>query len=356
MLRIEDIDKNFAVNTDCANLVFYNAENKPFTLHGVMRDENMLVRMPRDVASTVSTGVAHLNKHTAGGRIRFRTNSKRIGIAAKMHAVGKMPHFALTGSAGFDLFREDPEGADFIGTYQPKFDITDRLTGCIATGEGSMNTYTLNMPLYSGILELFIGIEPGASLEEAEPYRNARPVVYYGSSITQGGCASKPGDSYQAIVSRELKLDYINLGFSGNAKAEESIANYISNLDMSIFVYDYDHNAPNPDHLLATHERMFLTIRQKNPDLPIIMMSRPRYHLTQDTARRLEIIKSTYERAVEGGDKNVYLITGRELTAICRNNGSVDGTHPTSFGFYSMAQPLLKIIDGIINNRPDVLI
>jgi len=202
---------------------------------------------------------------------------------------------------------------------------------------------------------VFIGIDPEAQLLPPESYRNSRPMVFYGSSITQGGCASKPGDSYQAIISRALNLDYINLGFSGNARAEKSMADYISSLDMSIFVYDYDHNAPSPEYLKETHERMFLTIREKHPDLPIIMMSRPRYNITPDTAARLAIIKETYERAIARGDKNVYLITGRELMAICKNDGSVDGTHPTSFGFYSMAQPLIHRISEIIAARPDVL-
>ncbi len=356
MLNIADIDKNFAVSAAAlSDLVFFNAESHPIRMYGLMREDGMLLRMPMSVAKSVSPGVTSLNAHTAGGRIRFRTNSKRIAIVAKMHSIGKMPHFALTGSAGFDLYREGGDGADYLGTYQPRFDIESTLTGALQVGDAGMQGYTLNMPLYSGVYEVFIGIEPGAVIEAPKPYKNRRPVVFYGSSITQGGCAGKPGDSYQAIISRELNLDYINLGFSGNAKAEKNISDYISSLDMSIFVYDYDHNAPTPEYLQQTHEKMFLAIREKNPELPIIMMSRPRYNQNPDTEQRLNIIRVTYERALLRNDKRVYLIPGRELMALCQNDGTVDGTHPTSLGFYSMAKPLIRIIKEITDTYPDVL-
>ena len=171
--------------------------------------------------------------------------------------------------------------------------------------------------------------------------------MYYGSSITQGGCASRPGMSYQAIVSRRFDYDYINLGFSGNAKAEDTIIDYIKNLDMSIFIYDYDHNAPTVEHLANTHEKMFKAIREAHPNLPIIMMSRPKFKLTDLEEQRLEIIKTTYNNAIASGDKNVYLITGKELTALCGNEGTVDNCHPTDFGFASMAKAVGDVIEKI---------
>ena len=86
---------------------------------------------------------------------------------------------------------------------------------------------TLNFPCYGRLCELFVGLDEGATLNEAPEYKYVRPVVYYGSSITQGGCASRPGMSYEAIISRNFNYDYINLGFSGNAKAEDEMIEYI---------------------------------------------------------------------------------------------------------------------------------
>ena len=124
---------------------------------------------------------------------------------------------------------------------------------------------TINFPLFTEVCELYIGLQKGCKLEPASEYTHQKPVVYYGSSITNGGCASRPGNTYQAVISRMLDCDFVNLGFNGNAKGEQEIADYIKGLDMSVFVYDYDHNAPTPEHLLDTHEKMFKAIK-KDPD------------------------------------------------------------------------------------------
>jgi hypothetical protein len=116
---------------------------------------------------------------------------------------------------------------------------------------------------------------------------------------------------------------------------------------MSIFVYDYDHNAPSVEHLMGTHEKMFKTIRQAHPDLPVIIMSRPKYFLTDDEKQRKEIIEKTYKNAIASGDRNVYFIDGEKLTGLCKDSGTVDNCHPTDFGFFSMAKALCGMITEI---------
>ena len=142
--------------------------------------------------------------------------------------------------------------------------------------------------------------------------------------------------------------DYVNLGFSGNARAEDAMANYIKKLDMSLFVYDYDHNAPTVTYLKDTHEKMFKKVRKENPDLPIIMMSRPKYILGKYDKMRLEVIKETYNNARSAGDENVYLISGQELVSLCKNEGTVDDCHPTDLGFFSIAQVLGDAVEKIL--------
>lgn len=109
--------------------------------------------------------------------------------------------------------------------------------------------------------------------------------------------------SYQAIISREFNYDYINLGFSGCALAEDEIADYIKRLDMSIFVYDYDYNAPSVEHLILTHEKMFKAVREINILLPIIMMSYPKYDITEADLQRRKVIETTFKNAVSSGNK-----------------------------------------------------
>jgi hypothetical protein len=145
-----------------------------------------------------------------------------------------------------------------------------------------MREITINFPLYSEVNELYIGLMRDSLVLESAPYRIEKPIVYYGSSITQGGCASRPGNAYEALVTQALGINHINLGFSGNAKGEKEISEYICSLDMSAFVYDYDHNAPDIEHLKNTHERMFKEIRASHKDVPIIIMTRPKYTLTSE--------------------------------------------------------------------------
>lgn len=343
MKNISDIDTNFRVGCDINrdDIEFFDSLQKPFSIHGVFHQNGKFRRIPEDVALSVSDGVHYLHANTAGGRVRFKTDSKSIAISAVMGELGKMPHFPYTGSIGFDMYADGV----YVKTFVPPHNITDSFESICDFDTKKLRNITINFPLYSEVANLYIGLENDCECLEPDLYINSKPVVYYGSSITQGGCASRPGSSYQSIIERRFNCDYINLGFSGNAKAEDSIINYIKNLDMSVFVYDYDHNAPTVEHLQATHEKMFKAVRCAHPDIPIILMSRPKYYLTDLEVKRRQIIETTYKNAVAAGDCNVYFIDGKMLTELCGNEGTVDGCHPTDFGFASMAKAVGDVID-----------
>ena len=349
-MKISDIDPNFKVETTLpyTDVCYRNCEEAPFQIYGIFKENGKFRRMPEDVAKSVSEIVYALHANTAGGRIRFQTDREYVAILAKMPAVGKMPHFAFTGSIGFDLYVKMDGMETYYNSFIPPFDIKDGFESHVVFPDRSMREITINFPLYSDVSDLYIGLQETAALLPATPYKYTLPVVYYGSSITQGGCASRPGSSYQAILSRELDTDYRNLGFSGGAKAEDTIIEYIKNQQMSVFVYDYDHNAPTVEHLRDTHEKMFRAIRAAQPELPIIMMSRPRYYLNDEAKARLEIIKTTYQNAVNRGDKNVYLIDGPTLMAIAQNEGTVDNCHPNDLGFYSMAKAVAPVLKKLL--------
>jgi len=336
--NISEIDKNLAVETSISRegLRFYDSELAPFQIYGIYKDNGMFRRMPKEVAEQVSPGVLQLHSDAAGGRLRFVTDSPYVAIKAE-YVPGKMPHFALTGSAGFDLYEEQNGESRYKGSFVPPFRVEDSYESVIDFCDSRERDITINFPLYSAVSKLYIGLKEGSSIKKAPEYYNRKPVVFYGSSITQGGCASRPGSSYQSILSRRLNLDYINLGFAGGAKAEDAMIEYIKSLNMSLFVYDYDYNAPSIEHLRATHNKMFRQIREAQPLLPIVIMSRPKYYLDETEKERLEIIYSTYAEAKASGDENVYFISGRELMELAKDEGTVDGCHPTDYGFHSMA-------------------
>ena len=346
MKDFSKIDKNFKVETKLneKNIVFKNALEAPFKIYGVFKENGRFRRMPEGVAKQVSEGVHFLHTNTAGGRVRFTTDSRFVAINAKVSDTASFPHFALCGTSGFDLYADGV----FCNSFIPPKNLEDSYEKILYFEGNKRREITINFPSYCSVSELYVGLEDGASVGAPTPYKYEKPVVFYGSSITQGGCASTPGMSYENIVSRHLDCNYVNLGFSGNAMAEESIAEYVSTLDMSVFVYDYDHNSPNTEHLQATHERMFKTVREKNPSLPIILMSRPKYMLNDEEKKRLEIITTTYNNAINNNDKNVYLIDNKALTALCLGQGTVDNCHPTDFGFASMAIAVEKVLKDVL--------
>ncbi len=334
-LRVETISRD--------GMMFYDVLEAPFSVHGVFYEDDRFRRIPRAVAQQVSEAVAFLNDNTAGGRVRFRTDSRTVSVYAELCAVGKMPHFALTGSVGFDVYAD----GRYTGTMIPPFGVEDQFEAK-AWLKGQPCEVQINFPLYSGIRRLLIGVEEGATVEAAAPY-TAPPVVFYGSSITQGGCASRSGNSYQAILARELGFDYINLGFSGSALAEVPMVDYIASLDMRAFVLDYDHNAPDVAHLQATHEPFYKAVRAAHPDLPIVMMTRPVYRLNEEELARLAIVRATYDNAVAAGDTNVYFIDGRELVGEeFAELSTVDGAHPNDLGFYAMAKRLRVTLEEVL--------
>lgn len=345
------IDSNFKIETKIQqdDLRFYDPRQKPFQICGVFYENGKFRRLPESVAEATSPGVLRLHSQTAGGRIRFQTDSPYVAIYAKMSGISRMSHFPMSGTAGFDLYaKAEGEEERFINSFVPPYDITDGFESIIRFDTPKMREITINMPLYSGVDMVYIGLQEGAKILPPKPYKPIKPIVYYGSSITQGGCASRPGSAYESTICRRLGVDYVNLGFSGNAKGEQTVADYIAGLDMSVFVYDYDYNAPTVEHLQITHDKMFQTIRAAHPEIPIVMMSRPKVYLNDAEVQRREIVRTTYQNAKDRGDENVYFISGAELMAYAGNEGTVDGVHPTDLGFASMAQVLGDLLETLI--------
>ena len=348
-MRIDEIDQNLRIETDITepDLIWLDARTAPFVISGVMYDENRgrFCRLPQDVAEATSEGVADLNRCTAGGRVRFRTDSPYIAIRAVMQTDYLMPHITLIGQSGFDLYC----GNVYCGSFRTPMGMRTGYSSGLEVS-GQLQDYTVNMPLYDGVKALYIALKKGSQLEAPTPYRRQKPVVYYGSSITQGGCASRPGNAYQAILTRRLDTEHLNLGFSGSGRAEPVMANYRASRDMSVFVCDYDYNCLGPDHLRQTHPALYRTVRQAQPTLPIVLISAPTVLLDPaGFSQRRAIVRATYDTAVAEGDRNVYYIDGGELFAgECWDSCTVDGVHPNDLGFYRMAMRIEQTLKPIL--------
>lgn len=354
-MDITKIDKNFAVSAVSEEgYVYTNIKDHPELLEGLpfYQENGKFYRLPADFTENeINKGALELGWCTSGACVRFRSDSPEVTVRAKLHRSGDMDHMPRTGSAGFDCyFRAPGKKMRHNKTVRPAPKQTDITSLCGVNDTGKVCDWIINFPLYGGVEEFEIGIKEGYRLMSPKPHKIALPVAFYGSSITQGGCASRPGNMYSSMLCRAVDAPQINWGFSGCGRGEIAVAHALGKMQLSAFVMDYDHNAPTIEHLTATHQKFFQAVRAGNPDLPIVIVSRCDFHsvtsegLKSNIIRR-DIIKKTYQDAVDSGDKKVWFVDGstlfgREDVDAC----TVDGCHPNDLGFYRMYKGILPAL------------
>jgi len=329
---------------------FYEPFDPPFSICGVAPNRRgVLCRLPEAFLPQCSEGVRRLAYHLAGACVRFSTDADQFAVAWELKETANMPHFAASGQSGMELFEETDVGTRQVKNLIPAMDnghgCRKKQSACVPL-PGGMRHYALYLPLYNGLTQLLLGFPQGAQIQPGRKPKIEKPIVFYGSSITQGGCASKAGSVYTTILCRRLDAPEVNLGFSGNAKGEESMARHIASLSMQVFVMDYDHNAPTAEHLEKTHEPFFRIIREAQPELPVIFISRPNFDVNpQESIKRRKVIRSTYEHAVAAGDKHVMFVDGETLFGRTdRDMCAVDGSHPNDLGFWRMAEAIEPVL------------
>ncbi len=326
----------------------YSYKDFPIRVFGVVdfEEKGKIQRLPDKLIEKIPR-LSKLGRRCPGARLCFKTNSEAIKIKVTLETLEVDLAMSIYSCQSVAVYAGERQGSRFLGLIHPKDYSEKTFEGTVYKGK-ELEDVTLWLPRNEIISDIEISIDDGADMLAPTPYKYSRPVLYYGSSITEGGCCESITSVYSAIISRHLDVDYYNFGFSGNARGDLNMAEYISGVDMSIFVYDYDHNAPTIEHLERTHEQFFKVIREKNPQLPIVMMTRPEICYTDEHKRRREIVLATYENALARGDQNVYFIDGESFFGDCdRELCTVDITHPNDIGSYRMAaviEPVIKTI------------
>jgi lysophospholipase L1-like esterase len=189
-------------------------------------------------------------------------------------------------------------------------------------------------------------LDEGAALDFPTPFAVPAPVVFYGTSITQGGCASRPGMSYQAILGRRLNLNHVNLGFSGNGKGEAAVARAVAGINAAVFVLDFAQNNSDVDSLAQVYDPFIGILRERHPDTPIVAIT-PIYAANEATGSQKNeqmraLIRKVVSRRIAAGDLHLQLVEGTDLLGPSRVDGLVDGTHPNDLGFQWMADGLAQ--------------
>ena len=302
-------------------------------------DKPALRRLPARSKETFRAPVWALAQHPSGGRLRFRTDSLTVSIVAKNPDTTTMPHMTSIGQSGFDLY----VGEEYLGSAAP--DKEGRLVKEWTVGKtNALRDITIYLPLYKGVAIEEITLDSGARIEGPAPFAVKKPVVYYGSSITQGGCASNPGMSFPAILGRWTDSDFVNLGFSGNGLGDTPVAVAMTEIDPACYVLDYWAN-PTASQFQATLPGFVDVLRKKHPKVPIIVPG-PFYNagemleagFAKEQAEKRRVARDFVEQRQKAGDLFIAYVDGLDLLWKDQTGGLVDGRHCNSLGFYFIAR------------------
>jgi lysophospholipase L1-like esterase len=310
-------------------------------------NDRRLWRFPHELQGRVSDDLWGCSLQTSGARLRFASDTTALGIAVDYTPYDPqmgMNNMHRIGQAGVDLYAD----GRFWMTVFPEADATIEKSFFSGAAK-QMRQFTIYLPIYHHVAVRHLQFDDDAILLPPAPFAIPKPVVFYGTSITQGGCASRPGLSYQAMLSRELNLDFVNLGFSGLGKGEPEVAQALAQLDASCYVLDYGQNNPTVEDFASVYSPFLAAIRAARPDTPILLTTPIHYTSELWNAefrafqeRRRDVVRAAYRAGIAAGDTRIWLVEGYDLLSPADGDGQVDGGHPNDIGFVHMAQGLKR--------------
>lgn len=310
-----------------------------------------LRRLPLARKDSYRSPVWGLAQSPAGGRIRFASDTTRLSIKLDYGNVGHMNNMCRIGQHAVDCYVDGVfwrNAAPLEG--EPLVETT-----LFAGVAKQMRQIDLYLPLYHGVKVLELGFDDAASIAAPAPFAKDLPVVYYGSSITQGGCASRSGNSYQAIVSRRLNLDHVNLGFSGNGLGEPEVADTMAGIPACCYVVDYSQNCPTVEQMRETYAPFLATLRERNSETPMLCVTPIRsageawdakHHGSLEGKR--QVVRDAVAARIAAGDNRIQVVEGPDLLGPDQVDGIVDSSHPNDLGFWHMANGLQRPLAGAL--------
>jgi lysophospholipase L1-like esterase len=306
--------------------------------------EKYFDRLPRRAKGVVREEVWNLSRHSAGMLTRFRSDASEIWVDHTVTSANlAMPHMPATGVSGIDLYVSDEQGQwRWLAVTRPTTQTTN--TKLIESLVPAPREYTAYLPLYNGTASLRIGVPAGTSFEPIAP-RDRQPLLFYGTSITHGACASRPGMPHPAILGRRLDRPVINLGFSGNGRMEAEVGRFLCELDPAVFVIDCLPNMVAAE-VAERAEPLVRQLRQARPETPILLVEDRTYanapfipsHQQRHQSSR-QALREAFERLRQAGFDRLGYVDGNSLLGEDRDD-TTDGSHPNDLGFYRQANAL----------------
>lgn len=311
-------------------------------------------RLPDNFKGKIRKDLWHLGECSAGLAIRFRTNSPYIRASWKSMHNFHMYHMTDIVGKGLDLYCMTPAGDwRFAGVAWVKG--SENESRLVENMSKEWREFMLYLPMYDGIEHLKIGIDPESQIERpaVESPKREKPIVFYGTSIQQGGCASRSGMAYTNYISRKLDRECINLGFSGNGRLDLPIAELMAKVDASCYVLDFVPNA-TVSEMDERMEKFYHIIRDAHPEVPIIFTEDPIYtyswldkRMAKEIASKNAKVREIFNSLVSKGEKHIEFIPSTDMIGD-DGEAAVDGIHFTDLGMKRYSEWILPYLEKAI--------
>ena len=338
------------------DMVYHDATKFPLYGTAVKNDSVTYTRLPDSLKTKVRKELYNLGTNTAGLFIRFATNAKKMKVKWKSTFNVEMNHMTPAGIRGFDVYTlVDGNKWEFMGPARPVVNKKNSTATVFANNKPGMREYMMFFPLYDGADSLYIGVDSAAVIEmpKVDLPKREKPVVVYGTSITQGGCATRPGMCHTNMLVRDLNREVYNLGFSGNGRLDVEVAEVMASVDAGLYVIDC---LPNNkvDALKENIDPFFQVLHSRRPDVPVLFVESPMFtgcmfDMTEEETLKEKnaALRAYYNKLKKQGVKNIYYFEAKNILTEDRE-GTVDGYHFTDLGFLRFEKKLLPVIKKIL--------
>lgn len=332
-------------------LVYHEASQFKIIGKATEATKNVYNRLPDSLETKIRSELWELGRNNAGIAVRFRSDAVEIGAKWKVWMVRNMNHMTPTGIRGLDLYCLQDDGSWlFVNSGRPSVKAKSEAT-FMKNMTRKMREYMLYLPLYDGIDSLEIGVDSLATI--LQPVANVpveeKPIVWYGTSILQGGCANRPGMAGSNIIERRLNREIINLGFSGNGRLDPEVAEVIASVDASMYIMDM---VPNntAEQLKEKIEKFYIILRNARPNIPILLVENPQFpnmnfstEVNSQVRAKNVVLKDFYDKLRKAGDKNVHFVSSDGMIGYDAE-ATVDCYHFTDLGFMRFADYMTPIL------------
>lgn len=337
-----------------AQLVYHDASKFPLLGKATEAARARYERLPDSLKNISRPPLWNLSRNSAGMAIRFRSNSTQIAAKWETSSNNHMNHMTDIGVKGLDLYCLQKNGIwRFVNSARPAGKKTQ--TTVIANMQPEEREFMIYLPLYDGLVSLSIGVDSLSFISQPaiESPISKKPIAFYGTSILQGGCASRPGMAHTNIISRRLNRECINLGFSGNALLDLEVAKVIAEIDAGVFVLDFVPNA-SIKHMKERMEAFYQIIRSKHPETAIVFIEAPIFThalfdkvIAREVQNKNKTLNNIFHTLRKKGDENIYIIHSDKMLGE-DGEATVDGIHFTDLGMMRYADLVCPILEKLV--------